>query len=116
MFSDIVYALAEAANTGRRNRQTCIPFIWKVARNVYADLFGQAKENAQTAFCDGASDEILLSVADPEGEPDEHRRTIAHSSFIGELLFLTKAYREAMILFYIDGLSASRNSKKAKHK
>lgn len=100
--SDIVYALAEAANQDGEI-ENVYPFIWKVARNVYADFSGRRRKRTET-FCDGVSDEILLSVAD-EGEPDN---TAEQLTFIyRRIAFLTKAYREAMILFYIDGLSAA---------
>lgn len=100
--SDIVYALAEAANQDGEV-ENVYPFIWKVARNVYADFSGRRRKRTE-AFCDGASDEMLLSVAD-EGEPDN---TAEQLTFIyRRIAFLTKAYREAMILFYIDGLSTA---------
>lgn len=105
--SDIVYALAEAANQDGEI-ENVYPFIWKVARNVYADFSGRRRKRTE-AFCDGVSDEILLSVAD-EGEPDN---TAEQLTFIyRRIAFLTKAYREAMILFYIDGLSTAEIAKR----
>lgn len=105
--SDIVFALVKASRTDGEIANV-YPFIWKVARNVYAD-FSSSRRKYTDEFYAAGSDGALQFVADNLQEDDS-----------GELLkevyrhiaFLTKAYREVMIMFYIDGLSAAEIAKR----
>ena len=78
-------------------------FIWKVARNVYADFSNNRRRYADT-FYDGDADEVLQFVADKEQEDDSDELL---DSVYRRIAFLTKAYREVMIMYYIDGLSTA---------
>ena len=105
--SDIVYKLVTAAHT-EGEIESVYPFIWRVARNVYADFLTKKGRRAEL-FWDGDADEILPFVADEEDDDDTDTLL---SAVYRRIAFLTKAYREVMILFYLDGLSAAEIAKK----
>lgn len=97
--SDIVFALIKASGTEGTIAQF-YPFVWGVARNVYANFSNRRKRHGEL-FYEGNGEEILPFLADPEEEDNSDLlRAVYH-----RISFLTKAYREVMILFYIDGLS-----------
>ena len=105
--SDIVYTLMRAARSDGEI-ESAYPFIWKVARNIYADRMRKKGRYAEI-FYEGDADEILPFVADEEGGDDTDTLL---SAVYRRIAFLTKAYREVMILFYLDGLSASEIAKR----
>jgi len=104
--SDIVYAIVKAAHSDGEI-ESIYPFIWRVARNVYADFSNNRRKNAETVY-EGYSEEILLDVAEEYSEDS----TELLASVYRRIAFLTKAYREVMIMFYIDGLSTAQIAKK----
>lgn len=105
--SDIIYALITAAHTDGEI-ESVYPFIWRVARNVYADFSNNRRKRTDTIY-EGNSEEILLGVAEDD-TPDDTAELL--TSVYRRIAFLTKAYREVMIMFYIDGLSTAEIAKK----
>ena len=105
--SDIIYALVKAANSDGEI-ESVYPFIWRVARNVYADFSNHRRKRAQNIY-DGDSEEVLLGVAE-EDRSDDTAELL--TSVYRRIAFLTKAYREVMIMFYLDGLSTAQIAKK----
>ena len=101
--SDIIYALVKAANSDGEI-ESVYPFIWRVARNVYADFTDNRRKHAETIY-EGDSEEILLGVAEEDTSDDTAELL---TSVYRRIAFLTKAYREVMIMFYIDGLSTAQ--------
>lgn len=104
--SDITFALVKAAHADGEI-ENVYSFIWKVARNVYADFAAKRRAHAD-AFCEGDGDAILQTVADERQEDDSDALLEA---VYRRIAFLTKAYREVMILYYIDGLSTAEIAK-----
>lgn len=104
--SDIVYALVKAANRDGEI-ESVYAFIWRVARNVYADFSSGRRKRAENLY-EGDSEALLLSMA--EDSPDDTAGLLA--SVYRRIAFLTRAYREVMISFYIDGLSVAEIAKK----
>lgn len=100
--SDIVFALVKAANTDGVI-ENLYSFIWRVARNVYADFSDKRRKYADT-FYEGDSGEVLPFVAETEDYDGDDELLDA---VWRRIAFLTKAYREVMIMYYIDGLSTS---------
>ncbi len=104
--SDIIYALIQAANSVGE-LENVYAFIWRVARNVYADFSNHRKKRAET-FYEGTPDEILLGISEEDGSDDTAERL----TFVyRRIAFLSKAYREVMIMFYIDGLTTAQIAK-----
>jgi len=105
--SDIVCSLVEASR-GEGEIENVYSFVWSVARNVYAD-FSDNRRRRAGALYEGDSEGILLSVADEDLSDDTAELL---TSVYRRIAFLTKAYREVMILFYLDGLSAKEIAKR----
>ena len=104
--SDIIFALVKAAHTDGEITNI-YSFIWRVARIVYADFSSNRRQYADT-FYDGDADEILQFITDKEQEDDSDELL---NSVYRRIAFLTKAYREVMIMYYIDGLSTAEIAK-----
>ena len=104
--SDIIYALVKAANSDGEI-ESVYSFIWIVARNVYADFSNNRRKRADTVY-EGDSEELLLGIAE-ENTTDDTAELL--TSVYRRIAFLTKAYREVMIMFYIDGLSTVQIAK-----
>ena len=104
--SDIIYALVKVANSDGEI-ESVYPFIWRVARNVYADFTDNRRIHAETIY-EGDSEKIVLGVAEEDTSDDTAE--LLTSVYRG-IAFLTKAYREVMIMFYIDGLSTVQIAK-----
>lgn len=100
--SDIIFGLVKAANS-EGEIENPYPFIWKIARNVYADFSDKRKKHADM-FYEGDLDELYPYIAEVE-EADDSGELL--ESVYRRIAFLTKAYREVMIMFYIDGLSTA---------
>lgn len=106
--SDIVFALVKAA--GRQGEiENPYPFIWRVARNVFADFSDKRRLRADMRY-EGSPDDVLPFISDPKGgnipeEEDEDRELL--KLVYRRIAFLTRAYREVMIMFYLDGLSTA---------
>ena len=104
--SDIVYALLKAADTDGEIGNV-YPFIWKVARNVYAD-YSQKRSKHSAVFYEGDPEKAMQDTEAAE-EDDASDALIL---ICRRIAFLTKAYREVMIAFYLDGLSTAEIAKK----
>ena len=100
--SDIIFALVKAAHS-EGEISSLYSFIWRVARNVYADFSANRRRRAE-AFYEGDADEIFAVIADEAPDADSAERI---GAIYRRIAFLTKAYREVMILYYIDGLSTA---------
>ena len=101
--SDIVFALVKAAKTDGDISDPA-PFIWRVARNVYADFSENRKRRSET-FYEGDPNGVLPFIAAPE---EDNNNDELLDAVYRRIAFLTKAYREVMILFYLDGLSTAQ--------
>ena len=99
--SDIVYALLRSAQTDGEI-ETPTAFIWRVARNTYADFAEQKKKRANHTV-GGDPEEILrlLTDEDDSAEREEDREQLRR--ILRQIGFLTRAYREVMIAYYLDG-------------
>lgn len=104
--SDITYALVKAANSPGELEKP-YAFIWQIARNVYADFSDRRRRHSET-FYEGDAEEIFPFIADdPIKDEQEEQLTAVYQ----RIAFLTKAYREIMILFYLDGYSTAQIAK-----
>ena len=101
--SDIVYALVKAANTDGEIVEP-YAFIWRVARNVYADYCKKRNQSDSYGYMGDPEQALALIAAEPEAHEDDTEllRRIHH-----RIAYLTRAYREVMIAFYLDGKSVA---------
>ena len=79
-------------------------FIWTVARRVYADFCEKRRRRNQNETREGFSDEHLHTAADPIGDflnREEDARQLRQ--ILHEIAFLSKSYRDVMVMFYLDG-------------
>ena len=104
--SDILFALIKSAHS-EGEIGDAYPFIWRVARNVYADYSEKRRRAADNSYM-GDPDEILLSVADG----DEGDETELLAQVMRRIAFLTRAYREVMIEYYLDGMTTAAIAKR----
>ncbi|MCM1231140.1 MAG: sigma-70 family RNA polymerase sigma factor [Muribaculum sp.] len=104
--SDIIFALVKAAHS-EGEITNLYPFIWRVARNVYFD-FLKDKKRHQAVFCEGSLEEEVASV--PDREEEESRELL--EAIYRQIAFLTKIYREVMIMYYIDGVPTAEIAKR----
>ena len=104
--SDILYALIRSAEH-LKDEDRFYGFMWKIAENVYMDyLRRKSRTSERTAELDGTiaddSESVLEEIVRKE-EVNLLRR---------ELSLLSKQYRDATVLYYIEDLSCSETAEK----
>ncbi|MBQ6052676.1 MAG: sigma-70 family RNA polymerase sigma factor [Clostridia bacterium] len=104
--SDIVFALVKAARADGEI-ENVYPFIWKTARNVYADFSARRRKEADMRGNKDTEDVYADATAPSDDDTDEMLTAVYR-----RIAFLTKAYREAMVSFYLEGLSAKQIAEK----
>ncbi len=101
---DILYALLRAA-AGEGDITNAYAFIWRTARNVYAD-FSEKRRRHTKSFSGEDPAEIFPFIA-AEEEPEDESDGLLKAIF-RQIANLTRAYREVMIAFYLDGKSTAQ--------
>lgn len=106
--SDIIFAVISAI---RRQEEigNFYAFVWTIARRVYADHcqsrnaepLAVSIENSDLALVAAEENEIDRLIEESVGQERLQR-------IFREIAFLSKAYREVMILFYLDGLPVKK--------
>ncbi|MBP5250104.1 MAG: sigma-70 family RNA polymerase sigma factor [Lachnospiraceae bacterium] len=104
--SDIVFALVKSSASDGEIGDLW-PFVWKVARNVYAD-FSVKKSKQIMMFAEGDPEEMMESIPFEEESQDDRDDL---KKIYRRIAFLTKAYREVMIMYYLDSLSTAEIAK-----
>ncbi len=105
--SEIVLAVAKAAaSDGEIDDPNA--YIWRTARNVYADFSDRRAKNAGYCYI-GNPEEALNNIADTDDAPDDDDEKL--SEVFRGIAFLTRAYREVMIAFYLDGKTIAQIAK-----
>lgn len=101
--SDIIIAVISAIHKQERI-ENFYAFVWTIARRVYADYC--EKRNAERQVFSIENSDLML--ASKENEIEEFIEEAAEQEQISrifkEIAFLSKAYREVMVMFYIDEL------------
>lgn len=96
--SDIVFALVKAAERDGEI-ENVDAFIRRVVRNVYADY--SDKRSQKTAYDYQGNPEIVLMNCAEETD-EENRDSEQLKAIYRGIAFLSKAYREVMISFYLE--------------
>lgn len=102
--SDILYAiLKNAAKEGEIHE--IYGYIWRIARNVYADFSARRRREADTR-CSDDPEEVFRTLPAEESEEDDSEELLR--AVYLRISYLTRAYREVMIAFYLDGKSTAQ--------
>lgn len=99
--SDIILAVISAVHR-KESIENFYAFVWTIARRVYADYSEKRNQTRQTVSIENGD----LLLASKENEIDLFLEESAEQEQIkkifAEISFLSKAYREVMVLYYID--------------
>lgn len=99
--SDIIFAVLTAVRN-QESIENFYAFAWTIARRVYADFSEKRNQMRQTVSIENS--DMMLSAK--EDEIDNFIEEITEQEQIkrifAEISFLSKAYREVMVLYYID--------------
>ena len=98
--SDIILAIISAVHN-QENVENFYAFVWTIARRVYADYSKKRNQMRQTISIENG--DLLLAAKENEidnfieaAEQEQIKKIFA------EISFLSKAYREVMVLYYLD--------------
>ena len=101
--SDIIFAVIVAIHKQERI-ENFYAFVWAIAHRVYADY--SQKRNVERQMYNIENSDLVLTSK--ENEIDEFIGEVAEqeqiSRIFSEIAFLSKAYREVMVMYYIDEL------------
>ena len=99
--SDIILAVISAVHN-QESIENFYAFVWAIARRVYADYSEKRNQTRQTISIENGD----LLLAAKENEIDNFIEESAEQEQIkkifAEISFLSKAYREVMVLYYLD--------------
>lgn len=99
--SEIILAVISAVHN-QESIENFYAFVWIIARRVYADYSEKRNQTRQTISIENSD----LLLATKENEIDSFIEEAAEQKQIkkifAEISFLSKAYREVMVLYYID--------------
>lgn len=99
--SDIVFAIVKSAHTDGEITDANA-FIWRVARNVYADFSANRRVTSERGYI-GDPDEAFAFIADERDDYADDADAEELKRIFRSIAFLTRAYREVMIAYYLDG-------------
>lgn len=100
--SDIVYELVKAGHK-EGEIQEFYAFVWKVAHNVYAD-YAEKRQKSAIRVYQGNPEEIFENMTALEvGREDDCGEELRR--IVNAISFLTKSYRDVMVLYYFEGKS-----------
>ena len=101
--SDIILAVLSAVQK-QESVENFYAFVWRIARRVYAD-FSEKRSRAQHMV---SIENEELTLPDKVNEIDRFIEETAQREelrrIFSEIAFLSKAYREVMVLYYLDGI------------
>lgn len=99
--SDIILSVISAVHN-QESIENFYAFVWTIARRVYADYSEKRNHTRQTISIENGD----LLLAAKENEIDNFIEEAAEQEQIkkifAEISFLSKAYREVMVLYYLD--------------
>ena len=101
--SDIILAVVSAIQR-QEQIESFYAFVWTIARRVYADYSRQRNMRRQISSIEDSN--LVLEAKENGIETfleEAFDRELVNKIF-GEIMFLSKAYREVMVLYYIDEL------------
>ena len=102
--SNIILSVISAVHK-QESIENFYAFVWTVARRVYADYSEKRNQTRQTVSIENGD----LLLASKENEIDLFLEESAEQEqvkkILAEISFLSKAYREVMVLYYLDEMN-----------
>ena len=99
--SDIILAVISAVHN-QESIENFYAFVWTIARRVYADYSKKRNQTRQTISIENG--DLLLAAKENEIDSfiEESAEQEQIKKIFAEISFLSKAYREVMVLYYLD--------------
>ncbi len=99
--SDIILAVISAVHS-KESIENFYAFVWTIARRVYADYSEKRNQTRQTISIENS--DLLLAAKENEIDSfiEESAEQEQIKKIFAEISFLSKAYREVMVQYYID--------------
>lgn len=107
--------IVKVLSSARRNPQIehIHAYIWAVAHKVYADFCEKRRIDSERLTTDEFSENVVNAQTNPIDEfleCEEDKRRL--QSVLRNIAFLSKIYRDVMVMYYIDGLKTAEIAKK----
>ena len=99
--SDIILAVISAVHN-QENVKNFYAFVWTIARRVYADFSEKRHQTRQIASIENADPYLATKENEINDFIEETAAQGQIRKIFEEISFLSKAYREVMVLYYID--------------
>lgn len=102
--SDIILAVIRAVQK-QEEIEHFYGFVWTIARRVYADYCEKRSKQPDTSNWEDMEATLTTKENAIEAFIEEDANTQQLKMIFREIAFLSKIYRDVMILYYLDGLS-----------
>ena len=99
--SDIILAVLSAVRK-QENVDNFYAFVWTIARRVYADFSEKRSRAQQTVSIENEELSLPAKVNEIDQFIEETAQREELRRIFREIAFLSKAYREVMVLYYLD--------------
>ncbi len=105
--SDILYAVVRSSHSGG-DMDSPESYFWGIAHKIYAD-FCQRRSEREAHAVTGDAEDVLGLVPDTSelaaAEKEEDERLLGN--ILSRITFLSRAYRDVMVGFYLEGKSTA---------
>ncbi len=109
--SDIVLAILSAVQK-QKEIDSFYAFVWSIARRVYADYSEKRNKKRQILSLENTDFSLESRTNDLDDLIERDADLKMLQSIFKEIAFLSKAYRDVMILYYLDGYSVREIAKR----
>ena len=109
--SDIILTVISAVHK-QEQIKNFYAFVWTVARRVYADYCEKRNSVRQTISMENGDYAIAAKENEIDSFIEETSEQEQIKKIFAEISFLSKAYREVMVLYYLDEMKVKDISKK----
>lgn len=83
-------------------------FVWTVARRVYSDFCEQRNKGSKTLSIENSELPLTAEESEIDKLTEDEDTAQKIKKILDEIAFLSKIYREVMILYYLDGLKVAQ--------
>jgi len=108
LFSDIILAVIKSLHK-TTEIENFYGFVWSVAHRVYADY---CEKRSKHKFVNYTDEMVNVKAETVEELIEKKEDLVLLNNIMREISFLSKIYRDVMVMHYIDGLSVSDISKR----